>query len=99
MTTQKLGKAAAMALAETTWWEGRTDREIAEFQMLTDELCVPFSRFHEALEKTLGRPVFTHEMGLNADGLRAELFDGAPAPSFEAILDLIPEEKRIIVTL
>jgi hypothetical protein len=95
---QTIGKEAAIHLAESGWWKTKTDREIAEFQMLTMELCLPFERFHEAVEKTLGRPVYTHEFSsLGFDGLLAELFDAAPPRTFGDILDLIPAEKRILV--
>jgi hypothetical protein len=49
------------------------------------------------MEKTLGRPVFTHEFGLNVQGLKDELYNGAPALSLEDIISLIPEDKRLIV--
>ena len=60
-------------------------------------LCMPFDVFHQAVEKTLGRPVYTHEFGLNYEGIKAELLDGADPPSLEDILNLIPEEKRVVV--
>jgi len=94
---QSIGRKAAIALAESKWWEGKSNRDIAEFQFLTRELCMPFGVFHEALEKTLGRPVFTHELGDNAKGIEGELFDGKPAPSFQEILELIPGDKRIVI--
>lgn len=90
-------KESAIALAETKFWEGMTQRQIAEFQMCEEKLCMPFSVFHEAVEKTLGRPVYTHEFGLNFQGLKDELFNGKPAPTLEEILKLIPEDKRQIV--
>lgn len=72
-------------------------RQRAEFQMMQDILCMPFGAFHEAIETTLGRPVFTHEFGLNWEGLKNELFNGAPAPSFDEIINLIPEGKRVLI--
>lgn len=96
---QSIGKEKAIALAESKWWEGKTHREIVEFQMLTKELCMPFPIFHEALEKTIGRPVFTHELGLNFDGIMEELFDGKAPPTFEEIMNLIPEEKRTFIQI
>jgi len=51
----------AIAKAATKWWESATDREIAEFQLNEDLLCVPFARYHEAVTNALGRPVYTHE--------------------------------------
>ena len=88
-----------IALAESKFWEGMSFRERAEFQMAEELLCMPFTVFHEAMEKTLGRPIFTHEFGLNYQGLRDELFRGTPAPSLEEILSLIPEEKRVLVVV
>ena len=90
-------KEQAIALGESKFWEGMTHRQIAEFQMCEKKLCMPFSVFHEAVEKTLGRPVFTHEFGLNYQGLKDELFNGKATPTLEDIINLIPEEKRIIV--
>ena len=72
-------------------------RKRAELQMTQDRLCMPFDVFHEAIEKTLGRPVYTHEFGLNVDGLKNELFNGAEPPSFEDIMNLIPKNKRVIL--
>jgi hypothetical protein len=90
-------KEQAIALGESKFWEGMTHRQIAEFQMCEEKLCMPFSVFHEAVEKTLRRPVFTHEFGLNYQGLKNEFFNGKTAPTLEDIINLIPEEKRIIV--
>ena len=87
----------AIALAKTEFWKEMSDREIAEFQISEELMCLPFSVFHEALEKTLGRAVFTHEFGLNVQGLKDELFKGKKPPTLEEIINMIPEEKRILV--
>lgn len=91
-------KEKAIALAESKFWEGMTHKQIAEFQMCEEKLCMPFPVFHEAVEKTLGRPVYTHEFGLNFQGLKDELFNGKPAPTLEEIINLIPEEKTATFT-
>lgn len=96
---QSIGSEKAIALAKSGWWEGRTAREIAKFQLFTDELSMPFSVFHEALEKALGRPVFTHELVLNYDGLCMELLGEKDAPTLNEIIELIPAEKRIVIQL
>ena len=96
---KSIGKDAAIALFESKWWIGKSHREIAEFQMHTTELCCPFDVFHGAMEKALGRSIWTHEFAMNFDGLRAELFDGNTAPTFQDILELIPAHKRIVVEL
>ena len=58
---------------------------------------MPFGVFHEAVEKTLGRPVFTHELGLNLVGLKAELLGLADAPTLEQVIALLPVERAIVV--
>lgn len=89
----------AIKLAESKFWEKMTPREIAEFQMSEPLLCIPFQIFHEAMEKTLGRPIFTHEFGTNYEGLKQELFQGKPAPSLEDIVNMIPADKRVVVSI
>ena len=90
-------KEQAITLANSKFWESMSHREIAEFQMTEPKLCMPFEIFHEALEKTIGRPVFTHELALNFGGVLEELFNGKEPPSFEEIINMIPEDKRCIV--
>lgn len=51
----------AIAMANSAWWVGKTPIEIVRFQINEELLCVPFSIFHEAVEKVLDRPVYTHE--------------------------------------
>lgn len=96
---QSIGKPAAIALCDSKWWVDKTPREIAEFQLFTSELSCPFSVFHEAIESALGRGVQTLEFGLNVNGLMDELMGDGPAPTMEDILEMIPEDKRVIVVL
>ena len=70
---KQLTKEQAIAFAENKCYENMTYRQIAEFQMEQDKLCMPFGVFHEAMEKTLGRPVFTHEFAFREE-LRKELY-------------------------
>jgi hypothetical protein len=89
----------AIKLYESGFWEAMSFRDRAIFQMFEDRLCMPFSVFHEAIEKALDRPVFTHEFGLNRDGLKKELMGKSPAPTLEEIMNLIPAEKRMVVVV
>ena len=90
-------KDQAIALYDSEFWMDMTYRERAEFQISERRLCMPFDVFHEAVEKTLGRPVFTHEFGMNHDGIKKEIFGEKEQPTMEEIINMIPEEKRIIV--
>ena len=70
---EQLTKEEAIKFANEKTYEKMSFKEIAVFQITQNKLCMPFSVFHEAVEKTIGRPVFTHEFGVNADGIRAEI--------------------------
>jgi len=54
-------KEEAVSLYNSGWWKDKTPEETAEFQLNEEKLCCPFEVFHEAVEKYLGRPVWTHE--------------------------------------
>lgn len=92
-----LTEEQAMKLYNTKFWEELTYEQRARFQLFEDRLCMPFDVFHEAIEKALGRPVWTHEFGLNHNGLKAELLGEAEAPTMEEIIGLIPPEKLIVL--
>lgn len=95
---KQLTKEQAIAFGENKLYENTTYRQIAEFQMEQDKLCMPFGVFHEAMEKTLGRPVFTHEFSFREE-LRKELYGEKEPPTFEEICALIPEEKLMVIKL
>ncbi len=90
-------KEEAIALFESKFWESMSHEDRAMFQICEPLLCMPFNVFHEAVEKTLGRPVYTHEFCLNMQGLKKEILGDKQSPSIEDIINLIPESKRIIV--
>ena len=90
-------KKQAIQLAESEFWKDMSYEEKAKFQLFEPLMCMPFDVFHEAMEKTLGRPVWTHEFGLNYEGLKKELLGETSAPSMEDILHMIPENKRVVI--
>jgi hypothetical protein len=93
---EQLTKEQAIAFYDNRNWEQLTTHERAMFQIEQDLLCIPFDKFHEAVEETLGRPVWTHEFA-NRDRLRAELEGKAKAPSFAQILAMLPPKKTIVI--
>ena len=95
---KQLTKEQAIAIFNGGEWKDWSDEEIVKFQLYQDRLCVPFDKFHEAMESVLGRPVWTHEFA-NRKRLTEEYEGTRPAPTFEEILNLIPEEKRIVLTV
>jgi len=56
-----MNRKEALAKSNTHWWEGKADKEIVDFQLYEERLCCPFDVYHGAIERVLGRPVFTHE--------------------------------------
>jgi hypothetical protein len=95
---EQLTKEQAIELFESNFWETMNYEGRAKFQMAQERLCMPFAVFHEAVIKHLGRPVYTHEFcSTNHESLMKQVFEGAPAPTLEDIINLIPEAKRIII--
>ena len=94
---KQLSKKEAVAFAENEAWKEWDHEQVVRFQLFQKKLCVDFGRFHEALENVLGRPVWTHELGMNYQGIVEEYLGMREKPSFEDILEMIPEEKRIII--
>ena len=92
-----IGKEKAIELANTNWWEKISYREIAAFQLHTVELCLPFDIFHEAVEKSLGRPVLTHEFGLNIEGIIREFNGEKGPPTLSEVLELIPQDISVLL--
>lgn len=95
---KQLTKEQAIEIFNGDLWEEWSLEYIAKFQLYQSRLCVPFSKFHEAIEHELGRPVWTHEFAW-LDNIKAEYEGKKPKPTFEEILELIPEEKRIILQI
>lgn len=95
---RSIGRDAAIALAKSNWWEGLSEREIALTGFFTRELCLPFPRLHEAMEKVLGRSVWTHEFAF-PELIGRELLGQISAPTFDDILNLIPAGKRLVIAI
>lgn len=57
-----LTKEEAMAYAATEWYKGKSAKEILDFQLFEDRLCMPLDLFQKALEEVLGHPVQTIDL-------------------------------------
>lgn len=88
----------AKAFSEGKTWERMTPEARAKFQLWQDKLCMPFEVFQESMQALLGRPVWTHEFAFR-DELKAEVEGNKAAPTMEEIMDMIPEDKRIVLKL
>lgn len=95
---KQLTKEQAIAFCENKCYEEMNYRQRAEFQIEQQLLCMPFDIFKEAIEKALGRPVFTHEF-VFVDSIKKELYGEKEPSTFEEICALIPKEKLILIKL
>lgn len=89
-------KKQAIAFGKSEWWDGLSDHDIVMFQLFEEKLCMDFGRFHQAVEAVLGRPVWTHEFAGWAD-LQKEFLGDKPAPTWQEVVNLIPEDKRVVI--
>lgn len=91
-------KEQAIAFAQSGVWKEMSHKEIVRLQLFQDLMCVPFGRYHEALTSVLGRSVFTHELSSsNYESMVKEYLGMKDAPTLNEIINLIPEDKRLII--
>ncbi|MBA7527657.1 hypothetical protein ES705_19835 [subsurface metagenome] len=93
---KQLTKNQAIKIYDSEIYKDMTSEQIVKFQLFQSRLCVPFSVFHKAITEVLGRPVWTHEFAFK-DNLMKEYLGKKSPPTMEEIINLIPEEKRIII--
>ena len=101
---KQLTKEEAVASYDSVKHVGQhllTAREIVEFQLYQELLCVPWNVFHKAIEEVLGRPVWTHEFA-RPDVLRAEFEGKKPKgtvwESVNMLVELAGDKPIIAVT-
>lgn len=94
MSYTQLTKEQALSLYESKFLEGMIERESALFQLCAYTLCMPLDVFHSAIEKALGREVYSHEFK-DFESLREELLGNQSPPTQQEILNLIPPSKLI----
>jgi hypothetical protein len=95
-TEKQITKEQAIQVYESRVWQSWTYEQKVRFQLFQDRLAMPFDVFHEAIEKVLGRGVFTHEFAFR-DSLILEYLGEKPAPTFDEIIGLIPADKLNII--
>lgn len=85
MLNKQLTKEEALALYESNVWREWSPLKLAVAQITQNRLFCDFSSFHEAVEKSLNRPVFTHEF-VNKDSLLQELLGEKNSPTQTEII-------------
>lgn len=82
-------KQQAIRFAKSKKWVSFTDEQIVRLQLFQKKVCVDWSRFRDALENVLKRPVYTHELGVNVEGLKKEFLGDKEPPTFKEILTML----------
>jgi hypothetical protein len=80
------------------WWASKDPKELFWGQINEPILIIDFGKFHEAAEKALGRPVWSHEFA-RPDVLIQEYQGKIPKANFADVMDKIPEGKKIITVV
>lgn len=94
----QLTREQAIAFHDSGEWKNWTYEQKVRFQLFQKKLCIPFDVFHEAVEKVLDRPVYTHEFA-NYEAIVMEYLGEKQAPTMDEIINMIPAEKRIVLNL
>ncbi len=93
---RQITREEALAIHKCEAWKDWSDEQIVGFQLFQDMLAIPFGVFHGAIQRVLGRPVFTHEFA-DVPSLRAEYMKERAPKTFEEIVAMIPAEKLVII--
>ena len=93
---KQLSKEEAIKFAKSEVWKTWTPEQIVALQLFQERLCLSFDVFHKAIEKVLGRPIWTHEFAF-VEKLRLEYLGIRKKPTLNEIFKLIPKEKRILI--
>jgi len=93
---KQLTKKEAIKFEIYEVWKNWTPDQIVKFQLFQKRLCLPWDLFHKSIEEVLGRPVFTHEFTFHGR-LEEEYLGKRDPPTLQEIIELIPEEKRVVI--
>ena len=96
---KQLSEKQAIAFYDSKIYEDWTPYQVVRFQLFQKKLALPLDLFHKSLENVLDRPVWTHELGMNRQGIINEFLGTGAAPTFDEIVGMIPQEKLILLNL
>lgn len=94
----QLTEKQAIEMCNSRICESWDAEKVVRFQLFQQRLCMEFSTFQKCMEEVLNRPVFTHEFA-KRDNLVMEYLGEKETPTLEEIINLIPEEKRIVLNI
>ena len=84
----------AIALGESGWWKLYPHRDVALAQLRQEFMCMPFADFHDAVEKAIGGPVWTHEFAKPALLVERIEAGAGPRDPFKSAADVLLRRTR-----
>jgi len=94
---KEMTREEAVRFGEDGIWKKLSPAERAWMQLYQPCICMPLDVIYEAMQAFFGRPVYSHEMWLDAmASLRREATEHRRV-SFSEVLEKIPPEKRIVM--
>ena len=76
---------------DNRWWLSEDKKVLAYYQLMNSILLVPFEKFQTALLFLLNRPIMSHELICNYEGLKAEA-----ERAFSGKEDSLEQKKELI---
>jgi hypothetical protein len=86
---KQVTKEEAIAIFDSELWKNWSNEEKVKVQLFQKRLLMPFPEFHKALEKVLGRSIWTHELVRNISGIFQEYYGLKGKPTIQEIFNLI----------
>lgn len=94
--SKQLTEEQAIKFADSSLWENLSYKQIVDFQLFQQRLCMPFDIFQQAMEEALNRPVFTHSFALR-DNLVEEYLGTREVPDVDEVLSTLPKNKLNLI--
>lgn len=93
---KQLTKEQAIELGNSKWWRYVNNASIAAFQLTQETLCCPILVYKDALSRTLGRNVYTHEL-VEPELLIREMNREIKTPSVDEIIAMLTYDKTAVI--
>lgn len=85
---RSIGRDNAVKMYQKGWWVGKPYRDIALVGLSLQELTVPLTTLHLAVENTLARPISIEQVKTNPDELLRKILGWMPELTLQQIHDI-----------
>ena len=95
----RLTEQSAANLYDSGFWKQLLPYQRAVFQLCEGRLCMPFREFHAAVAHCLESEVLDISFATQYGAIKKAVLNGAPEPTDEELLAIIPEDFRGLIEL